>query len=36
MSTKLQFKSYSPKQIKLFPQPLNVDIEEKDPVRIVD
>lgn len=36
MSTKLQFKSYNPKQMSLFPERLDVDIEENDPVRIVD
>lgn len=36
MSAKLQFKSYNPKQMSLFPDRLDVDIAENDPVRIVD
>jgi len=36
MSTKLHFRDYNPKQIILFPQRLDKDIAENDPVRIVD
>jgi len=36
MSTKLQFKSYNPKQMTLFPERLDVDIADNDPVRVVD
>ena len=33
---KLHFRDYNPKQIILFPQRLDKDIAENDPVRIVD
>lgn len=36
MSTKLHFKSYSPNQMVLFPQRIDEDIAEDDPVRVVD
>ena len=36
MSTKLHFRDYSPKQMILFPQRLDKDIAENDPVRVVD
>lgn len=36
MSTKLHFKSYSPNQLVLFPQRIDEDIAENDPVRVVD
>ena len=36
MSTKLHFRDYNPKQMILFPQRLDKDIEDNDPVRIVD
>ena len=34
--TKLHFHSYNPKEIVLFPQRIDKDIAENDPVRIVD
>lgn len=34
--TKLHFHSYNPKEIVLFPQRIDKDISENDPVRIVD
>ena len=34
--TKLHFKSYNPKQMVLFPQRIDEDIAENDPVRIID
>lgn len=36
MSTKLHFKSYTPNQLVLFPQRIDEDIAEDDPVRVVD
>lgn len=36
MSTKLHFRDYNPKQKILFPQRLDKDIAENDPVRVVD
>ncbi len=36
MSTKLHFKSYTPNQMVLFPQRIDEDISENDPVRIVN
>lgn len=36
MSTKLHFRDYNPKQMMLFPQRLDKDIAENDPVRVVD
>lgn len=36
MSTKLHFREYTPKQMVLFPQRLDKDIAENDPVRVVD
>ena len=33
---KVHFRDYNPKQIILFPQRLDKDIAENDPVRIVD
>jgi len=36
MSTKLHFKSYTPNQTVLFPQRIDEDIAENDPVRVVD
>lgn len=36
MSTKLHFRDYNPKQMILFPQRLDKDIAENDPVRVVD
>ena len=36
MYTKLHFKSYTPNQMVLFPQRIDEDIAEDDPVRVVD
>jgi transposase len=36
MATKLHFRDYNPKQMTLFPQRLDKDIAENDPVRVVD
>ena len=36
LMTKLHFHSYNPKEIVLFPQRIDKDIAENDPVRIVD
>ena len=36
MSAKIHFKDYNPKQIILFPQRLDKDIAEDDPVRVID
>lgn len=36
MPTKLHFKSYTPNQMVLFPQRIDEDIAEDDPVRVVD
>ncbi len=36
MSTKLHFRDYNPKQMMLFPQRLDKDIADNDPVRVVD
>ena len=36
MSTKIHFRDYNPKQMILFPQRLDKDIAENDPVRVVD
>ena len=36
MSTKIHFRDYNPKQIILFPQRLDKDIAENDPVRVID
>lgn len=36
MSTKLHFRDYNPKQMVLFPQRLDKDIAENDPVKVVD
>ena len=36
MSAKLHFRDYNPKQMILFPQRLDKDIAENDPVRVVD
>ena len=33
MSTKIHFRDYNPKQMILFPQRLDKDIAENDPVR---
>ncbi len=36
MSAKVHFRDYNPKQMLLFPQRLDKDIAENDPVRVVD
>ena len=36
MSTKLHFRDYNPKQMILFPQRIDKDIADNDPVRVVD
>ena len=36
MSTKIHYRDYNPKQLLLFPERLDKDIDENDPVRIVD
>ena len=36
MATKLHFRDYNPKQLILFPERLDKDIAENDPVRVVD
>jgi transposase len=36
MRTKLHFRDYNPKQMLLFPERLDKDIAENDPVRVVD
>lgn len=36
MGTKLHFRDYNSKQIILFPQRIDKDIAENDPVRVVD
>ena len=36
MATKLHFRNYNPKQLILFPERLDKDIAENDPVRVVD
>lgn len=36
MSAKLHFKTYTPNQMVLFPQRIDEDISEDDPVRVVD
>jgi transposase len=36
MSTKLHFRPYNPKQILLFSERLDNDIEENNPVRVID
>lgn len=36
MSTKIHFRDYNPKQMTLFPQRLDKDIAENDPVRVID
>ena len=36
MPTKIHFRDYNPKQMILFPQRLDKDIAENDPVRVVD
>ena len=36
MSTKIHYRDYNPKQLLLFPERLDKDIDETDPVRIVD
>ena len=36
MSTKIHFRDYNPKQMILFPQRLDKDIAENDPVRVVN
>lgn len=36
MSAKIHFRNYNPKQLTLFPQRLDKDIAEDDPVRVVD
>ena len=36
MNTKIHFRPYNPKQILLFPERLDKDIAENDPVRIID
>ena len=36
MSTTIHFRDYNPKQMILFPQRLDKDIAENDPVRVVD
>lgn len=36
MSAKLHFKSYTPNQMVFFPQRIDEDIAEDDPVRVVD
>ena len=36
MSTKIHFRDYNPKQMILFPQRLDKDIAENDPVLVVD
>ena len=36
MSTKIHFRDYNPKQMTLFPQRLDKDIAENDPVRVVN
>lgn len=36
MSAKIHFRDYNPKQMILFPQRLDKDIAENDPVRVVD
>ena len=36
MYTKLHFRDYNPKQMLLFPERVDKDIAENDPVRVVD
>ena len=36
MVTKIHFREYNPKQMVLFPERLDKDIDENDPVRVVD
>ena len=36
MSTKIHFRDYNPKQMILFPQRIDKDIADNDPVRVVD
>ena len=36
MEAKLHFRDYNPKQMRLFPERLDKDIDENDPVRVVD
>lgn len=36
MSAKTHFRDYNPKQMMLFPQLLDEDIAENDPVRVVE
>jgi len=36
MSAKIHFRDYNPKQTILFPQRLDKDIADNDPVRVVD
>lgn len=36
MYTKIHFRPFNPKQILLFPERLDKDIAENDPVRVVD
>lgn len=36
MATKIHFRNYNPKQTVLFPQRIDKDIAENDPVRVVD
>lgn len=36
MTAKIHFRDYNPKQTILFPQRIDKDIAENDPVRVVD
>ena len=36
MAANLHFRDYNPKQMRLFPERLDKDIDENDPVRVVD
>lgn len=36
MSAKLHFRPYAPKQLLLFPECLDKDIADNDPVRVID
>ena len=36
MSAKLHFRPYDPKQLLLFPERLDKDIADNDPVRVID
>ena len=36
MYTRIHYRDYNPKQLLLFPERLDKDIDENDPVRVVD